>query len=144
MRGKRCSQTLRPHAALSYLVGSPPASQSREPPRSFADLLRPQDYVLRRSSSYDRTGGNADSRPLALGESLTLLDAPGPGIVTHLWATIFSTEALHLKKLVLRMYWDDEETPSVEAPLGDFFGLGLGEYVPVTNRSSSPWPPTGR
>src|SRR5208282_92434 len=31
-------------------------------------------------------------------------------------------------KLVLRMYWDDESTPSVETPLGDFFGLGLGEY----------------
>src|SRR5438046_1458166 len=34
----------------------------------------------------------------------------------------------HLKKLVLRIYWDDETTPSVETPLGDFFGLGLGEY----------------
>jgi len=34
-----------------------------------------------------------------------------------------------LKKLVLRMYWDGEATPSVEAPIGDFFGLNLGEYV---------------
>jgi len=33
-----------------------------------------------------------------------------------------------LKKLVLRMYWDDETSASVEAPLGDFFGLGLGNY----------------
>src|SRR5581483_11190746 len=33
-----------------------------------------------------------------------------------------------LKKLVLRIYWDGEQTPSVEAPIGDFFGLGLGEY----------------
>ena len=34
----------------------------------------------------------------------------------------------HLKALVLRMYWDGEAAPSVEAPVGDFFGLGLGDY----------------
>jgi hypothetical protein len=38
------------------------------------------------------------------------------------------SEPYHLKRVVLRMYWDDESTPSVEVPLGDFFGLGLGEY----------------
>ena len=123
--------------ALSCLAGPASAPASRDEPRRpgapagtpFDGLMRPQDYVLRRSSSYDRSGGNADARALAPGASLTLLDAEGPGIVTHLWATIASAEALHLKKLVLRMYWDDEETPSVEAPLGDFFGLGLGEYL---------------
>jgi hypothetical protein len=46
----------------------------------------------------------------------------------HPWLTIASAEDGHLKKLVLRMYWDNEPTPSVEAPIGDFFGLGLGEY----------------
>jgi hypothetical protein len=34
-----------------------------------------------------------------------------------------------LKALVLRMYWDEEKSPSVESPLGDFFGLGLGDYL---------------
>jgi hypothetical protein len=56
------------------------------------------------------------------------MDANGPGMLTHLWITVASPEAYHLKKLVLRIYWDQETTPSVEAPLGDFFGLGLGEY----------------
>jgi D-arabinan exo alpha-(1,3)/(1,5)-arabinofuranosidase (non-reducing end) len=93
-----------------------------------ADLTQSQDYVLKRSSSYDRTGGNADSRRLPPGETLTLLDAGGPGLVSHIWMTIASPERYHLKKLVLRMYWDDEATPSVEAPVGDFFGLGLGDY----------------
>jgi hypothetical protein len=92
-------------------------------------LTRRRDHVVKRSSSHDRTGGNADFRVVAPGETVTLLDASGPGVVTHLWATLRSEEAYHLKKLVLRMFWDDEETPSVEAPLGDFFGLGLGEYV---------------
>ena len=38
-------------------------------------------------------------------------------------------EAYHLKKTVLRMYWDNETEPSVETPIGDFFGLGLGTYT---------------
>jgi hypothetical protein len=91
-------------------------------------LTQPHDYVQKRSSSYDRSGGNADFRPIAPGATLTLLDEQGPGIITHFWCTLASHEEYHLKKLVLRMYWDNEETPSVEAPLGDFFGLGLGEY----------------
>lgn len=91
-------------------------------------LTKPQDYVLKRASSYDRTGGNADFRRVAPGETLTLLEEAGPGVITHIWITINSPEQFHLKKLVLRMSWDDEAAPSVEAPLGDFFGLGLGDY----------------
>src|SRR5437867_3509250 len=91
-------------------------------------LTAPQDYVQKRSSSYDRTGGNEDYRRVAPGATLTLLDEAGPGIITHVWVTIASPERFHLKKLVLRMYWDNEPTPSVEAPIGDFFGQGLGDY----------------
>jgi hypothetical protein len=94
----------------------------------LSELTKPEEYVLKRISSYDRTGGNDDYRPLAPGESLTLLDESGPGEVSHVWMTIASDERFHLKKLVLRMYWDGETSPSVEAPVGDFFGLGLGDY----------------
>ena len=92
------------------------------------DLTRQQDYILRRVSSSDPSGANADFRQVAPGAVLTLLDAHGPGMLTHIWITVASPEVQHLKKLVLRIYWDDETTPSVETPLGDFFGLGLGEY----------------
>jgi hypothetical protein len=95
---------------------------------SKTDLTQPQDYVLKRISSADPTGGNADFRQIDPGGTLTLLDANGPGLLTHIWITVASPEAYHLKKLVLRIYWDQESAPSVEAPLGDFFGLGLGEY----------------
>jgi D-arabinan exo alpha-(1,3)/(1,5)-arabinofuranosidase (non-reducing end) len=91
-------------------------------------LTQPHDYVQKRSSSYDRSGGNADFRPIAPEATLTLLDEQGPGIITHFWCTLASQEHYHLKKIVLRMYWDGEDTPSAEAPLGDFFGLGLGDY----------------
>jgi Protein of unknown function (DUF2961) len=112
---------------ITLVLGLPAAAQY---PASalLGDLTQPQDYTLKRSSSYDRTGGNADYRELAPGGTLTLLDADGPGEVTHVWMTIASPEMFHLKKLVLRMYWDGEATPSVETPVGDFFGLGLGDY----------------
>ena len=94
----------------------------------LSDLISPHTYVQKRASSYDRTGGNDDFRKIAPGNTLTLLDDSGPGIITHVWITIASPEQFHLKKLVLRMYWDGETAPSVEAPIGDFFGLGLGDY----------------
>ena len=104
-------------------------------PSSFAqtattqvDLTQPQEYVLKRVSSFDRSGGNADYRQIGPGQTLMVLDVDGPGTLTHIWFTLSSREATHLKKLVLRMYWDHEATPSVETPLGDFFGLGLGDY----------------
>jgi len=92
------------------------------------DLTQQQDYVLKRVSSSDPSGANADFRQVDPGGVLSLMDANGPGTLTHIWITVASPEAYHLKKLVLRIYWDQETTPSVEAPLGDFFGLGLGEY----------------
>ena len=95
---------------------------------SLLSLTLPHDYVQKRVSSYDRSGGNADFRPIAPGATLDLLDVSGPGVITHIWITIASPEEFHLKKLVLRMSWDGEVTPSVEAPIGDFFGLGLGQY----------------
>lgn len=97
-------------------------------PASLEHLPQLKDYTLHRSSSYDRTGGNADARPVAAGDSITVLEENGPGEISHVWFTIADKEPKHLKKIVLRMYWDGETTPSVEAPIGDFFGLGTGDY----------------
>jgi len=91
-------------------------------------LAHTHDYIQHRSSSYDRSGANADARPIDPGATLTLLDESGPGVLTHIWFTIASPDERHLKQLVLRIYWDFESTPSVETPIGDFFGLGLGDY----------------
>ena len=94
------------------------------------NLTRQQTYTMHRASSADPTGANADCRKVDPGETLTVLDTDGPGLISHLWFTIASKEPYHLKRIVLRIYWDGEETPSVEAPIGDFFGLGLGYYHP--------------
>jgi hypothetical protein len=92
------------------------------------ELPAPKHYRLKRISSADPTGGNADFRTIEPGDTLTLVDEKGPGLISHIWVTIGSDEPYHLKKLVLRMYWDDEREPSVETPIGDFFGLGNGDY----------------
>jgi hypothetical protein len=110
------------------LVSAPLWGQSNDRDTQLSNLISPHTYVQKRASSYDRTGGNDDFRKIESGQTLTLLDESGPAIVTHVWITIASPEQFHLKKLVLRMYWDNESSPSVEAPIGDFFGLGLGDY----------------
>jgi len=77
----------------------------------------------RRWSSHDRTGGNADRWPIPAGQTVVLGETEGAGCIRHIWMT--TTEEHHnLRGLVLRMYWDGEDLPSVACPLGDFFGLG--------------------
>ncbi len=98
------------------------------PPEGLFALARLRSYVNRRSSSWDRTGGNADWVTVEPGQEATLLKVSGAGVVTHIWFTINSPDPMHLKNLVLRAWWDGEPSPSIEVPVGDFFGLGLGEY----------------
>ena len=105
---------------------APPAEPS-QPAELFAQA-RLRNYKSRRSSSWDRSGGNGDAVPVPRGASATILDVTGPGVVTHVWFTIATEDEHHLKNLVLRAWWDGESTPSVEVPIGDFYGLGLGEY----------------
>ena len=92
------------------------------------DVTQKQTYTLHRTSSLEQTGGNKDSRNVNPGETLTILDADGPGMISHMWFTLSDPEPYHLKRVVMRIYWDGETEPSVEAPIGDFFGLGTGDY----------------
>ena len=91
----------------------------------FSNLGRPHDYESRRVSSYDRSGGNRDSISIEPGAAAVLAEIEGPGAIHHIWATI-AAEPFYGRKLILRMYWDGETEPSVEAPVGDFFGVGHG------------------
>jgi hypothetical protein len=114
--------------AVLLMCGCVWAQSESDRSAQLSGLVLPRAYVQKRASSYDRTGGNDDFVKIAPGETISLLDASGPGLITHIWITIASPERYHLKKLVMRMFWDDEAFPSVEAPVGDFFGLGLGDY----------------
>src|SRR3989337_2892521 len=92
----------------------------------LSDLPRLRDYRRRRASSWDRSGGNADFWVLDPGETRTLARIEGAGCIRHLWMTLASREEHWPRRSVLRMYWDGGASPCVEAPVGDFFGIGHG------------------
>src|SRR5204863_4928077 len=60
----------------------------------------------------------------------TLADIHGSGAVQHLWVT---THKSNWRRLLLRCYWEGDERPAVEVPLGDFFCNGWGEYSHVSS-----------
>jgi len=103
---------------------------AQEPASDFVGLAKIRtDMRSRRSSSYDRTGGNADNIPnVADGAKVTLLDVKGAGVITHIWITLApGPDKLNRNDVVIRMYWDGKPYPSVESPIGPFFGNGWGE-----------------
>jgi hypothetical protein len=67
------------------------------------------------------------------GEVATLADASGAGAIQHIWLTPAVAATTTWRSLILRIYWDGEKNPSVEAPLGDFFAMGLGQYAQVNS-----------
>ena len=87
-------------------------------------LARPRQGYSRRVSSFDVTGGNRDAWPIPAGDTVTLADIEGPGIIRHIWFTVAAEDPLYLRQCVLRVYWDGMEHPSVECPVGEFFGVG--------------------
>jgi hypothetical protein len=62
-------------------------------------------------------------------ETLTLADIAGSGAIQSIWMTLTG----RWRYWVLRMYWDGEETPSVEVPAGDFFCMGWGRFAQVSS-----------
>lgn len=101
---------------------------------NLSDLARVEQRTTHRTSSYDRTGGNNDSvTSFAPGSTHVMLDANGPGRINHIWCTVasFPNHDTCLRDLVIRMYWENAEVPSVEVPLGDFFAMGHGRSYNV-------------
>ncbi len=76
-------------------------------------------------SSHDTTGGNSDFIAIPDGATATLASVEGPGVIVNFWVTIASSDEFFLRRILLRMYWDGENSPSVEVPIGDFFGTGF-------------------
>ena len=96
------------------------------------DVTRFQDYEARRSSSSNEDlTKNGDARGMKQGEALTIFEAEGPGVVTHIWCTIAAYDPFQGRSVVLRVYYDGAEEPSVVSPLGDFFGVGHGAWKDV-------------
>jgi D-arabinan exo alpha-(1,3)/(1,5)-arabinofuranosidase (non-reducing end) len=109
---------------------------------SLRDLPRLRSGRRKRASSWDRSGGNDDRLIIEPGQTALLSEISGAGCVNHVWITAaidgldaLNTEPDFLRKVLLKMYWDGENQPSVLVPLGDFFGVGHGR---TANFVSSP------
>jgi len=93
------------------------------PANPMALLAERKPQAAARASSFNRGGGNDDTIKLPLGgQEVTLADLRGPGAITHIWTTFRG----HGRDIILRFYWDGSDHPSVEAPIGDFFGVAMG------------------
>ncbi len=92
----------------------------------LSNLATIVDARSKRISSYDRSGGNGDNIQIPKGQTVAIAEIEGAGIVKHIWITISSKDEAIRRNLVLRVYWDGQAHPSVETPLGEFFGQGWG------------------
>jgi hypothetical protein len=119
--GAGAAALIRPQTATAQSSGTSAAP-------ALPSYVMPRNYESLKQSTWDRSGGNEDYRSIAPGATLVVFESDQPGIITHVWFTIAARSDLHLKELVLRMYWDGSAKPSVESPVGDFFGLMLGQY----------------
>ena len=78
---------------------------------------------------------NWDNYNVPAGATHVLFDETGPGVITHVWITFLGPEpqdwapqgSANHQELMLRMYWDGQARPAVEAPVGDFFANCFGE-----------------
>ena len=63
------------------------------------------------------------------GETITIAEIDGPGAIQHIWMTPTG----NWRFSILRFYWDNETAPSIEVPVGDFFGMAFNEYAPLNS-----------
>ncbi|MHA1491317.1 MAG: glycoside hydrolase family 172 protein [Promethearchaeota archaeon] len=103
-----------------------------------------KDVKRKRVSSYDKTGANVDTVGIDPKEKYEICYIKGAGCIKHVWMTLASPDPNYLRKVVIRMWWDDEENPSVECPIGDFFGVGHGKAVNFWSLPLSMGPQDGK
>ena len=97
-------------------------------------LTREINAIAQRSSSCHKDlNRNGDARPIPAGETLTLLEAEGPGVINHFWNTVGTHDPFYNRSLIIRIYYDGLDFPSVEVPLGDFFAVGHGAQKDLTS-----------
>jgi len=113
--------------------------------QDLADLAKPHEGRSMRSTStaVDENGdyahSNSDNSRVPSGATKVVLDAKGPGAITHIWFTFLGPEphpwapegSANHQEILLRIYYDGSQRPGVEAPLGDFFANSFGRRSEV-------------
>jgi hypothetical protein len=119
----------------------------------MAELVRPHDGRSMRATSTHKIGpdgkpdpngvpdpnSNRDNSRVQPGQKKILMDVKGPGVITHIWMTFLGPEphpwakngSANHQEMLLRMYWDGNERPAVETPVGDFFANSFGKRSEV-------------
>lgn len=105
-----------------------------------------KDVKSKRISSFDTTGGNRDCLSGIQDKAkVNIMNVKGAEIITHIWITIApGADQLNRNDIILRMYWDGNSFPSVESPIGPFFGNGWGESYNVISVPLSVTPGSGK
>jgi hypothetical protein len=131
------------HACLTFWIGGMLAANCAA--QMLDALARPQPGHSMRSTSTARNPdgsyahGNSDNSRVAAGKTKVVLDAEGPGVVTHMWFTFLAPEphpwakegsATH-QEMLLRVFYDGQDKPSIEVPFGDFFANCFGRRSEV-------------
>jgi hypothetical protein len=138
---KRSLQSRLSRAAVSVAVAVAVAAMQPAAAQSIYEL--PEGVETRWASSENQRGekgrgaqANAGRKgsatvPVKAGESRVLAEATGTsGTVRRIWMTFPDRSPRMLRSLRIDIYWDGAREPAVSAPVGDFFGLGLGQMVP--------------
>ena len=84
----------------------------------------------------------APAKTIKPGETVQMCDIQGSGTIRHIWVTCNHDPAA-LRSFVLRVWWDEQEHPSIECPVGDFFGMAHGKVMPYFSAVHSVGPTAG-
>ncbi len=115
-------------------------------PGELSGLAKIQNGMRnRRISSYDVTGNYRDHfSEIKPGETRTIAEIKSAGIINHIWITMSpGPHDLNRNDIILRMYWDNKSYPSVESPIGPFFGQGWNEQYNYASLPLSSGPGNG-
>lgn len=116
---------------LAVLFSSKSYSQNLS--GDLSGLTKIQEKVKsKRISSADPTGGNGDNKWGIGADSTFVVEISGTGIINHIWITI-APQRIDRQNIILKMYWDGNQYPSVEAPISAFFGNGWDEFYEFTS-----------
>ena len=112
---------------------------------SLSKLAKIRDKVKRkRISSCDLKGTNLDFVIIQPQSVYELCNLKGSGIIKHIWMTFASENLYYARTTILRMFWDFENNPSVETPVGDFFGVGHSKTINYWSLPLSMGPQDGK
>ncbi|HEY1659929.1 MAG TPA: DUF2961 domain-containing protein [Candidatus Sulfotelmatobacter sp.] len=116
--------------AIGLLLLFSTAASAQTPANDYLDamgLAKLKNYTSHRISSGNRyANSNDDDKRIMPGETLEVANITGAGMITHIWVTVTQNEYGWPRLLRIRVYYDGSKTPSVDAPVGDFFAVGHG------------------